>query len=138
MTTTTADLAAPAMRVLLDTAPAIVDRLRVMFAARALAATPASLAARLDVDSTYSTPELALLVEAQDPTGFYDYGVTVAVTGASDGDHLIVDDYRRQYATDNADPEAVAAFVFGILLDRLPELTDDELARRAAAQGGQS
>lgn len=127
--TTTTDLLPPAMRVLLDAAPPIVDRLHAMFATRSLTDTPAGLAARVDIDTTYSTPSLALIVEAVDPTGYYDYGALVTITATSFDDrppYLWVDDYRNQVATDDTDPDAVAALVFGILVDRLPDLTGED------------
>lgn len=128
MTTTTHPahaLMSAADRALLDVAPAIVDRLHAMFAARPLTATPAVLAARIAVDTSYSTPELALLLDVEDPTGVYGYDVRARLTGSSDGRHLWVDMNRSQMPTDDYDDaESIAAFTFGALISALPNLDD--------------
>ncbi len=116
-------LCSDADRALLDAAPAIVDRLHTMFSARSLDATPAKLTARIGVDTSYSTPEIALFLDADDPEGVYGYEAQVRVTGSINGSQLWVAPTRGMECVD--DPEGAAALAFGMLISMLPDM--DEL-----------
>lgn len=129
-----ADLLDTGTRRLLDVAAEVVEQVTIYFQNRPLDSTPVDIEAKVAVWSHYSTPELALHLEAVDPSGERSYDSFAWVTGSAitrlsatdDTPVLFVDDGGHQFQPDDQTVAGIALFAAELLNEHVPTDDDEE------------
>ncbi len=76
--------------------------------------------ARIVVDETFSTPNVALRVAAEHPTGYFDFDAVAVIRFAPDGGGAWVQHGYNEHHIESTDPADVARLAGDILAERIP------------------